>query len=291
MLIRSLLEHSVAPCDRSCTSLKCIAALIPNFLRKIGGSEPQDLQDFYDVLESSAGDARSDDTAKLEEEIANWPNIRTPAPVPILNANLRANCGLQYDVTGRLLRPTEFDWETLQVLEKVRDCDPAYNSASSPFLRTLYAFEKDDPKEVFKGLLMSGLLVRTFKYVLTSPSSSKVIHQESIDLAKIAVILKADSTNKKARRRDASRGIINQANHLLELRNGKAGLSGLQPRSTGLASLVVVVPLPASGRLSTTVLNNTAGFAITKTSYHTRSPPSFGGHIITQKCLHSRHTH
>ncbi|GLB33291.1 hypothetical protein LshimejAT787_1205230 [Lyophyllum shimeji] len=81
-------------CTRPLVAPACIVALIPNFLRKIGESEPQDLQDFCDALESGAGDARSDGTAKLKEELANWLDIRTP------------------------IRPTEFDWETLQVRPK-----------------------------------------------------------------------------------------------------------------------------------------------------------------------------
>ncbi|GLB37700.1 hypothetical protein LshimejAT787_0407510 [Lyophyllum shimeji] len=61
-------------------------------LGQIGESEPQDLQDFYDVLKSGASDARSDGS-----------------------------------VTGRLPCPIEFDWENLEVREK----DPTFNSICS----------------------------------------------------------------------------------------------------------------------------------------------------------------
>ncbi|GLB40464.1 hypothetical protein LshimejAT787_0803350 [Lyophyllum shimeji] len=165
----------------------------------------KDVLDFFNALQSGAGDARSDDTLGIREEVANWLNTRTPTPSPVLETDSRSNRGLQHDLTGRLLCPIEWNWDNPEVRAKIRACEPEYDLAGSPFLRALYAFERGDPAKVWDGYLMSGLLVRTYRYIFTSPQSAKGgLVEESTDLVNMTIIFRPSST-KKSKRKDVSR--------------------------------------------------------------------------------------
>ena len=64
-------------------------------------------------LQKGANDARSDDVRRAKEEIANWIN-QTLSPTALLSVKQCDDCGLQNDITGRLLCPIELSWDDIE---------------------------------------------------------------------------------------------------------------------------------------------------------------------------------
>ena len=111
---------------------------------------------------------------KMKTAVANWVNVMSPQPNPLLDPRTRTSRGLQHDITGRLLCPINFNWDDLKwvqsllavhrliferVRAKVRAFHPEYDYASSFFIRCLYANEQGDIQNIEKGFLKSALLV------------------------------------------------------------------------------------------------------------------------------------
>lgn len=61
-----------------------------------------------------AGNARAEDFCHGVNEIADWLNSRTPAPVPRLIRTQRIGRGTSNNVTGYLLCPLDIDWNNFQ---------------------------------------------------------------------------------------------------------------------------------------------------------------------------------
>ncbi|KIK74186.1 hypothetical protein PAXRUDRAFT_37048 [Paxillus rubicundulus Ve08.2h10] len=70
---------------------------------------------------------------------------------PVLDKQNKTGCGFYHDATGRLLCPVDYDWNNTHLV---------------------YMKEKYDPENPSKGLFKNDLLVKTFKYIFTSPSST-----------------------------------------------------------------------------------------------------------------------
>jgi hypothetical protein len=64
----------------------------------------------FPQLQKGANDACSDDIRHVKEEVANWIN-QTLSPMMPLSVKQRDDCGLQNDITGRLLCPIELSWD------------------------------------------------------------------------------------------------------------------------------------------------------------------------------------
>lgn len=66
---------------------------------------------FIQLLEG-ANNTRSDDIGRMKWAVADFLNKRLNGPPdPPLELEIRDNCGLQNDFTGRLLCPIKYDWE------------------------------------------------------------------------------------------------------------------------------------------------------------------------------------
>jgi hypothetical protein len=65
-------------------------------------------------LRKGADGARGDDTALLKKSVVTWMTQLFDAPNPPLDPEIKSNRGLNHDDTGRLLCPSEFDWQDLK---------------------------------------------------------------------------------------------------------------------------------------------------------------------------------
>ncbi|KAG5634840.1 hypothetical protein H0H81_000542, partial [Sphagnurus paluster] len=168
--IKDVKRRQVTIRERAYISVKLLNELVPNFLKKVDESEPDDLQQFYDTLQTGGRDARSDDTTRIKMQVAAWLNARTPTPSPLLDPDL--------------------DWDDATTRTQIQNGDPDVNIGSTCYLRALYAFEKGDPSKVWEGFLMSGLLVLVYKHLFTSPSSAKGVVHETADLVNFSRVLR-----------------------------------------------------------------------------------------------------
>ncbi|RDB16224.1 hypothetical protein Hypma_003116 [Hypsizygus marmoreus] len=189
------------------TALQLLGRLIPNFSKKVDSSEPEELNAFYAMLENGSNDARSEDISKLKTAIANWLNATHTIPNPLLDPDSRFNRGLQHDITGRLLCPIQFDWDDEEVRAKLRACEKPYQLGTNYFLRCLYQgpCRYDD---VERGFLKSALLVKTFMFIFTSPSSAKAIAIGDSDIENTnPTIRRITGSSKRSRRKDVASGL------------------------------------------------------------------------------------
>lgn len=125
--------------------------------------------------------------------------------MPLLNPDSRANRGIQHDATGKLLCPIDFDWDDPTIRARLRNCEEGYDINSSYFLRCLYQSGTGNINDVEDGFLKSGLLVKVFKHIFTSPSSANASVEASENIS-IGNPAGARSTHKakRATRKDVS---------------------------------------------------------------------------------------
>ncbi|KAM6489009.1 hypothetical protein JOM56_014326 [Amanita muscaria] len=183
-----------------------LTRLIPNFINKIDATEPVLLQEFYSQLQAGANDARGDDVLKIRAAVAKWLNEQTPPPTPLLNPDSRSNRGIQHDVTGKLLCPIDFDWDDPTLRARLRNCEDGYDINSSYFLRCLYQGGTGNIDDIEEGFLKSGLLVKVFKHIFTSPSSANasVEASENVPIGNPAAGSRTTHNAKRATRKDVS---------------------------------------------------------------------------------------
>ncbi|KAF8872004.1 hypothetical protein BD779DRAFT_1453336 [Infundibulicybe gibba] len=157
--------------QRSLAAYDELLRLIPNFEKKLTDSSPEELLTFYGQLQRGASDARSKDTFTMKAVVANWLNMSTPVPNPILDPTCRLNRGIQHNTTGRLLCPIDFDWDDEVVRQKLQS---GVEDWTSSFLaHCFYAGGSGDINNIEKGFLRSLYLVKTFQTLFTSPSSAQ----------------------------------------------------------------------------------------------------------------------
>ncbi|KAM6494657.1 hypothetical protein JOM56_009280 [Amanita muscaria] len=185
-----------------------LTRLIPNFINKIDATDPALLQEFYSLLQAGANDARGDDILKVRAAVSKWLNEQNPPPMPLLNPDSRSNRGIQHDVTGKLLCPIDFYWDDPIIRARLRNCEDGYDINSSFFLHCLYQSGTANIQDVEEGFLKSGLLVKVFKHIFTSPSSANasIEASENIPVGTLAGARATSNTSntKRATRKDVS---------------------------------------------------------------------------------------
>jgi len=153
--------------------LEKLNKLIPGFEQKAKAAEHTNA--YCAPLQIGANDARSDDAHRLRSEVADWLNSRTdgsPGGTRRLSTKQKDDRGIGNDVTGRLLCPVTYDWDNPDVWANLRNGVPGFNITSNYLLQCLYSKEDIDPDAPEDGLLRGPLLLRTYRYIFTSPSSA-----------------------------------------------------------------------------------------------------------------------
>ncbi|KAJ7806462.1 hypothetical protein B0H14DRAFT_2875585, partial [Mycena olivaceomarginata] len=128
--------------------------------------------------EDGSHNARSDDTKNLREAIVPWLVAAFPELSPSLDPDSRENRGIYHDDLGRLLCPVEFDWNDQSVRAAIREGDPNYLITAGSWWAGLYPSGKFDPALPEAHLFTNVLLLKTYKFIFTSPLSVKTMPKD-----------------------------------------------------------------------------------------------------------------
>ncbi|KAG1782295.1 hypothetical protein EV702DRAFT_1191957 [Suillus placidus] len=142
------------------------------FHKKTSDMEHGDYMHMLKKLRHGADSARGDDTSKLKALVPDWVN-REWRPDPPIDPEDKHCRGFAHDTCGRLLCPTELDWNDPIVRAGIRDRADGYVVTKMSWPVFLYAGYTADQNNLEEGLFKSKLLVQAFKAIFTSPSSAK----------------------------------------------------------------------------------------------------------------------
>ncbi|KAF9492667.1 hypothetical protein BDN71DRAFT_1433033 [Pleurotus eryngii] len=162
--------------DRDFEAFKQICCVVPGFVVQITNVRKETLDDmltYFRQLEAGSKSARGDDLSGLRKMVGHKLNADQASPrTHYFPPEERTGRGLQNDITGCLLCPIEFDWNSASIKAFLRKHDnPSYNINSSYFIRFLYQGQEGDPEDIEKGFLYSEWIVQGLRHVFTSPSS------------------------------------------------------------------------------------------------------------------------
>ncbi|KAG2135973.1 hypothetical protein DEU56DRAFT_737359 [Suillus clintonianus] len=167
-------ENMTVDQDRLQTGYIALNHALPWFHSKASELDMENVEFSYMLkkLRQGADSARGDDTSKLKSLVADWIN-RELKPDPLVDPDDKHCRGFVNDACGRLLCPTELDWNSPIVRAGIRDRTDDYvvTEMSWPaFLYEKYTANQDNLEE---GLFKSTLLLQAFKAIFTSPSSAR----------------------------------------------------------------------------------------------------------------------
>ncbi|KAF9455666.1 hypothetical protein BDZ94DRAFT_1360794, partial [Collybia nuda] len=86
--------------------------------------------------------------------------------------------GFKHKISGRLLCPIDYNWDDMGVQQKIREGHPDYIVTGDSWPVFLFPNGKADPTDFKKGLFRSALLLKTYKFLFTSPTSAQDIDSE-----------------------------------------------------------------------------------------------------------------
>ncbi|KAG2752564.1 hypothetical protein P692DRAFT_20725836 [Suillus brevipes Sb2] len=179
-------------------------------------------------LNEGSDGARGDDSASLKCAVADWLMERTPTPNPAIHRQDKSGRGFYNDVTGGLLCPVDYDWSNLTVRASIRDYHPDFRITACSWPSFLYEDGCYDPQNPTNGLFKGKLLIKAFKRVFTSPTST--YEEQPADSAARSVRNK--NSGERRTRRDVST--------LLNMRS-------IQPRAIAYVSVQLRFALSSAG--------------------------------------------
>ncbi|KAF8205504.1 hypothetical protein K438DRAFT_1931868 [Mycena galopus ATCC 62051] len=167
-----------------------IERLVPKLTAEVAKMTLPARLDYFTLLQKGANDARSDDIKRLSLFVGTWinedlnhPELRvfdeftrddgtvvTDRRSPPVTIRDRSTRGIQHDITGALLTPTEWDWSKEAHREDLRKATK--DLGATFFFRIFYEGFKGDPDKAEIGYLKSRYLVKSYKVAFTAPSSA-----------------------------------------------------------------------------------------------------------------------
>ncbi|KAG2087907.1 uncharacterized protein F5147DRAFT_587901 [Suillus discolor] len=150
---------------------------LPWFHPKCSAMEYEDSVQMLKKLRQGADSARGDDTSKLKSLVPDWVNCAFK-PNPPVDHEDKYSRGFVNDTCGKLLCPTELDWNNPTIRAGIRDRTDGYIVTEMSWPTFLYERYTADENNLEEGLFKSALLVQAFKSIFTSPSSAKEIDSE-----------------------------------------------------------------------------------------------------------------
>ncbi|KAG1760571.1 hypothetical protein EDD22DRAFT_780969 [Suillus occidentalis] len=144
----------------------------PWFHSKASDMEHSEYMHMLKRLRQGADSARGDDTSKLKTLVPDWVN-REWRPDPPVDPEDKYCRGFAHDMCGKLLCPTELDWNDPIVRAGIRDREDGHVVTEMSWPVFLYAGYTADQNNLEEGLFKSKLLVQAYKAIFTSPSSAK----------------------------------------------------------------------------------------------------------------------
>ncbi|KAG1739680.1 hypothetical protein EDB19DRAFT_1908704 [Suillus lakei] len=149
--------------------------LMNTFLWLFQTSSDMDYDDYIRMLKTlryGADSARGDDTSKLKTLVSKWVN-RELKPDPPVDMDDKHTRGFINDACGKLLCPTELDWNNPAVKAGIRDRAEGYIVTDLSFPAYLYEKYAANLDNLEDGLFKGKILIQSYKAVFTSPSSAK----------------------------------------------------------------------------------------------------------------------
>ncbi|KAH9933863.1 uncharacterized protein B0H18DRAFT_870190 [Fomitopsis serialis] len=126
--------------------------------------------DIAALIDAGRDGACSTDAQSLKKAILDWVHPDGGALIPPLPRDSRVGHRFAHVDTGRLLCPTHLDWDDAKIHKKLQNRTAVVTADQCPtFLYGDLTYDDDDPWE---GLFRGQILVQTFKYIFTSPSSA-----------------------------------------------------------------------------------------------------------------------
>ncbi|KAG1811478.1 uncharacterized protein BJ212DRAFT_1277845 [Suillus subaureus] len=96
----------------------------------------------------------------------------TPTPNPTIHRQDKSGQGFYNDMTGGLLCPVDYNWSNTIVQASIRDYHPDFCITACSWPSFLYKDGCCDPQNPTNGLFKGKLLIKAFKCVFTSPTST-----------------------------------------------------------------------------------------------------------------------
>ncbi|KAG2014238.1 hypothetical protein CC2G_011082 [Coprinopsis cinerea AmutBmut pab1-1] len=146
-----------------------LLALSPTLEERLCTTTEQDLFYIAEMITRGASSARSDDTKSIKSAIVDWITPTNGTLKPPLLRNVKTDRGFHHPRTGELLCPTNLDWSDPSIREALRT--GAIVPSGDLWPRFLFRNFQPNPDNLWDGLFRSGLLVKAFKHIFTSPSS------------------------------------------------------------------------------------------------------------------------
>ncbi|KAG1893608.1 uncharacterized protein F5891DRAFT_962684, partial [Suillus fuscotomentosus] len=158
--------------NRQYCSFKKLMTWCPSVRKLLQSSAKHETLAFaYSKLNESSDGARGDDSAGLKRAVADWLMERTPTPNPPIHKQNKSGRGFYHDVTGELLCPVDYT-VTGAIPSSIRDYHPDFHITACSWPLFLYKDGCYNPQNPTKDLFKGELLVKVFKCVFTSPSST-----------------------------------------------------------------------------------------------------------------------
>ncbi|KAG1818347.1 hypothetical protein EV424DRAFT_1323921, partial [Suillus variegatus] len=184
--------------NRRYRSFKKLMEWCPSARNLLRSSAEHEILAFaYNKLNEGSDGARGDDSASLKCAVADWLMERTPTPNPTIHRQDKSGRGFYNDVTGGLLCPVDYDWSNPIVRASIRDYHPDFRITACSWPSFLYEDGCYDPQNPANGLFKGKLLVKAFKRVFTSPTST--YEEQPADSAACSV-RKKNSAERRTRR-------------------------------------------------------------------------------------------
>ncbi|KAG2742716.1 hypothetical protein P692DRAFT_201681343, partial [Suillus brevipes Sb2] len=147
------------------------------FHKKATEMEYEEYAQMLKMLRQGADAARGDDTSKLKALISEWVN-REFKPDPLVDPDDKHSRGFTNDACGRLLCPSELDWNDSAVKAGIRNRADGYIVTDLSFPAFVYEKYTANPEDLEEGLFKGKILLQAYKAVFTSPSSAKDVEGE-----------------------------------------------------------------------------------------------------------------
>ncbi|KAG0698533.1 hypothetical protein DFH29DRAFT_1002776 [Suillus ampliporus] len=210
-------------------SFKKLMVWCPSACKLLQSSAEHEVLAFaYNKLNESSDGARGDDSAGLKHAVATWLMEHTPTPNPTIHRQDKSGQGFYHDVTGKLLCPVDYDWSNPTVRASIQDYHPDFRITASSWPSFLYKNGHYDLQNPTDGLFKGELLIKAFKRVFTSPTSTDEEH--TID--SMTRPTQSKNSGERCTRRDVST--------LLNMRS-------IQPRAIAYVALQLRFALSSAG--------------------------------------------
>ncbi|KAI6118548.1 hypothetical protein EDD16DRAFT_1480970 [Pisolithus croceorrhizus] len=124
----------------------------------------------FTKLNKGADGACGDNAARLKIAIVRWIMSSQLTPEPALEPWHKTGHGFYHDATAQLICPVDYDWSNPR--ENICNYHPDYLVTADCWPFFLYRDECYDPENPVKGLFKNMFLMKAFKHIFTSPSST-----------------------------------------------------------------------------------------------------------------------